>query len=175
MLLPPDRGPPRFSVVQRHRTRRAAGARPCWIQRPLGNADSYLDHTGCKRWQTVGHAACGLVWSRTRGCGCSLPHLAVAADIPKSEQAALRRTEFDQFAMMMAPASKNWYRRVATYLRASRERCRQLGLYFDPRRGPPASAPLPMSPDVEAELIGSTILLVGWRKELLEVAADTDR
>ena len=90
------------------------------------------------------------------------------------EQATLRRSELDQFAFMMVPASKNWDRRVSSYLRASRERCRLLGLYFDPRRGPPASANLPMSPDVEAEFIETNILLVGWRKELLEIAGRTE-
>jgi hypothetical protein len=99
----------------------------------------------------------------------------VVETFPSREQAELRRIELDQFAVVMTPDSKgNWDRKVATYLRASRSRCRLLGLPFDPRRGPPEGTPLPRSPDVEAELIETTLLLVQWRKEILGLGSDTE-
>jgi hypothetical protein len=84
------------------------------------------------------------------------------------EQSGLRQMELDDFARIMSgDTSRNWGRRVATYLRASRSRCQLLGLFYDPRRGPMAGSALPTSPDVEAELAATTAILVDWRKRVL--------
>jgi hypothetical protein len=51
------------------------------------------------------------------------------------EQAGLRQMELAEFALAMSgDPGRGWERRVATYLRASRSRCRLLGLFHDSRR-----------------------------------------
>jgi hypothetical protein len=84
------------------------------------------------------------------------------------EQAGLRHMELAEFTLAMSgDPRRGWERRVATYLRASRSRCRLLGLFHDPRRGPMSGSRLPISPDVEAELAETVLTIVRWRGFLL--------
>jgi hypothetical protein len=84
------------------------------------------------------------------------------------EQDRLRRIELDAFAKAIcSDTSRGWDRQVATFVRASRGRCKLLGLFHDPRRGPLAGSNLPTSPDVEAEIAETILFLVEWRRGLL--------
>jgi hypothetical protein len=91
----------------------------------------------------------------------------------RREQAGLRRIELDQFALVMSGEwSRSWERQVAMYLRASRGRCKLLGLFHDPRRRRTTASTLPMSPDVEAEVAETTAILVNWRRHSLRSATE---
>lgn len=80
MCCNPHRRPPRLRVVQRHRPRRAARARTCWSQRPVGHADPDLDHHGRSWKQALGQAARCVVGCGPRRCDRALPSLAMAAE-----------------------------------------------------------------------------------------------
>jgi hypothetical protein len=84
------------------------------------------------------------------------------------QQDGLRRIELDAFARAMcSDTSRGWDRQVAIFIRANRSRCKLLGLFHDPRRGPLGGSNLPTSPDVEAEMAETILVLVEWRRQLL--------
>jgi hypothetical protein len=105
----------------------------------------------------------------------SLETKSVTEAFRSREQAGLRRIELDQFALVMSGEwSRSWQRQVATYLRASRGRCKLLGLFHDPRRQRTTGTTLPMSPDVEAEVAETTAILLSWRRHILRSSTEAD-